>query len=170
VAVRKGIGSHQCTTMKNDEWLTPPEIIKALGDFDLDPCSPVDRPWPTARKHFTVQDDGLSQEWRGRVWCNPPYGLQASQWLSRCADHGNAIALIFGRTETKMFFDYVWPVATGILFIQGRIHFHYVDGRRAKANSGAPSVLVSYGQQCSDILRGCSIPGHFVRLSATNAR
>ncbi len=23
-----------------EEWLTPPEIIQALGTFDLDPCAP----------------------------------------------------------------------------------------------------------------------------------
>ena len=38
-----------------DEWLTPPEIIQALGHFDLDPCSPIDRPWPTAKVRQTVQ-------------------------------------------------------------------------------------------------------------------
>jgi len=25
---------------RTDEWLTPPKIIKSLGEFDLDPCSP----------------------------------------------------------------------------------------------------------------------------------
>lgn len=31
-----------------DEWLTPPEIVQSLGSFDLDPCSPIARPWPFA--------------------------------------------------------------------------------------------------------------------------
>ena len=87
-----------------DEWLTPPEIIKALGEFDLDPCAPVKRPWPTAEKHYTIQDNGLLKPWQGRVWCNPPYN-DAAKWLARCAEHGNAIALVFARTETKMFFE-----------------------------------------------------------------
>lgn len=34
------LSSHQSARMKNDEWLTPPEIVRALGPFDLDPCSP----------------------------------------------------------------------------------------------------------------------------------
>ena len=54
------IGSHQSANMKTDEWLTPPEIIKALGPFDLDPCSPINRPWDTARKHYTIENNGLS--------------------------------------------------------------------------------------------------------------
>jgi len=45
---RPGIGSHQSAAMMKDEWLTPPDIIKALGPFDLDPCAPIVRPWPTA--------------------------------------------------------------------------------------------------------------------------
>lgn len=43
-----GMGSHQSAAMLKDEWLTPPEIIKALGgpeSFDLDPCAPIKRPW-----------------------------------------------------------------------------------------------------------------------------
>lgn len=60
--------------MGKDEWLTPPEIIKALGQFDLDPCAPVVRPWDTAERHYSIKDNGLMLPWSGRVWCNPPYG------------------------------------------------------------------------------------------------
>ena len=51
-----GIGGHNRTDCKED-WLTPPEILAALGEFDLDPCSPIPRPWDTARKHYTVADN-----------------------------------------------------------------------------------------------------------------
>lgn len=131
--------------MKNDEWLTPPEIIGVLGDFDLDPCAPVMRPWDTAREHYTVHQDGMSHEWRGRVWCNPPFGREAVKWLRRMAAHGDGIALIPARTETAMFYECVWGTAHAVLFIKGRPHFHYADGRRAPFNSGAPICLVAYG-------------------------
>lgn len=39
-----------------DEWLTPPEIIKALGPFDLDPCAPINRPWSTVTQHYTITE------------------------------------------------------------------------------------------------------------------
>jgi hypothetical protein len=117
--------------MKNDEWLTPPEILEALGPFDLDPCAPVNRPWPMASRHYTIQDDGLMKPWEGRVWLNPPYGLQAERWLRRLAEHGNGIALIFARTETEAFFSQVWERATGLLFIRGRLTFYRVDGTKA---------------------------------------
>lgn len=139
------MSSHQSPIMGTDEWLTPPEIFSACGQFDLDPCSPINRPWDTAQKHFTINDDGLSQQWHGRVWCNPPFGREAIKWLRRMVQHGNGIALIPARTETVMFYETVWGGADAVLFIQGRPHFYYVDGRRAAANSGAPICLVAYG-------------------------
>ena len=39
---------------KKDEWLTPPGILNRLGEFDLDPCTPIDRPWDTAKLHYNV--------------------------------------------------------------------------------------------------------------------
>ena len=158
------MGSHQSTKMKTDEWLTPPEILNAVGPFHLDPCAPVIRPWATAESHFTIEDDGLSQSWAGRVWCNPPYGIFAEKWLERMADHDNGIALIFARTETKMFFRTVWERADAILFIKGRLHFHHVDGTRAKSNSGAPSCLVAYGENNRRILMESGINGKFIQI------
>ena len=140
-----GMGSHQSAAAMKDEWLTPPDLLRTLGEFDLDPCAPIVRPWDTAARHFTVEDDGLAQSWDGRVWCNPPFGREAVKWLRRMAEHGNGIALIPARTETAMFYETVWGAADAVLFIQGRPHFHYVDGRRAPFNSGAPICLVGYG-------------------------
>ncbi|WP_249181297.1 phage N-6-adenine-methyltransferase [Burkholderia sp. AU19243] len=147
--------------MKNDEWLTPPEWIQALGPFELDPCAPVVRPWNTARLHFTVEDNGLAREWLGRVWCNPPFGREAAKWLKRMADHNNGIALIPARTETAMFYESVWSRADSVCFVRGRPHFHYVDGRRAPFNSGAPICLVAYGRANTIALLGSRL-GHVV--------
>lgn len=154
-----GIGSHQSAKMKNDEWLTPPEIIRELGPFDLDPCSPVNRPWDTAKKHYTIHDNGLMQPWDGFVWCNPPYGKEAAAWLEKMAMHNNGIALIFARTETDMFFRYCWKHTSQMLFIKGRLYFYYVTGEQADANSGGPSVLLAYGQEAKKRLDNCKIEG-----------
>ncbi len=163
---RRAMGSHQLASTGADEWLTPPDLVSALGAFDLDPCSPgARRPWDTAAKHYAAEDNGLRQPWEGRVWLNPPYS-NAGTWLSRLADHGHGTALIFARTETVMFFEQVWGRATGLLFLRGRLHFHYVDGRRAPANAGAPSVLVAYGAADAAVLADAPWPGHFVPLAA----
>ncbi len=146
VARKSSLSGHQSARMKNDEWLTPPEILKPLGEFDLDPCAPDVRPWPVARDHISKPADGLLAEWWGRVWLNPPFGREAAMWLAKLRVHGNGIALIPARTETAMFYESVWGHATGILFIKGRPHFHFVDGTRAPFNSGAPICLVAYGE------------------------
>jgi hypothetical protein len=149
------LSGHQSARMKNDEWLTPPEILRKLGDFDLDPCSPHPerRPWSTAKHHFHKEVDGLAQPWHGRVWLNPPFGREAVRWLRKLVEHGNGIALVPARTETAMFYECVWNVAAAVCFMKGRPHFHYVDGRRADANSGAPIALIAYGQNNADALR-----------------
>lgn len=165
-----GMGGHQTDGRGSkrggtDEWLTPPEIIRALGTFDLDPCAPIQRPWPTARKHFTIDDDGMFHPWNGRVWLNPPYGsLQSRRWLRRLAHHGDGIALIFARTETDWFHETVWNKAHALLFLKGRIHFHLPTGERSQYNSGAPSVLVAYGYHNVESLVDSGIKGKVVRL------
>jgi hypothetical protein len=161
-----GMGAHQSATMLNDEWLTPPDIISCLGPFDLDPCAPVIRPWETAEKHFTIKDNGLLQPWDGYVWCNPPYGQETGAWLNRMVLHNNGISLIFARTETAMFVKYVWKSATSVLFLFGRIFFYYVDGSRAKSNSGAPSVLVAYGPKADEMLKfhEHNLKGKYIKL------
>ena len=157
------LSGHQSARMKNDEWLTPPDIVQSLGEFDLDPCSPINRPWPTAAQHLTINDDGLTHEWHGRVWCNPPFGREAVKWLRRMAAHGNGIALIPARTETAMFYETVWSCADAVLFIKGRPHFHYVDGRRAPFNSGAPICLVAYGAANAQALESSGL-GKVVKI------
>lgn len=158
----KGIGGHQSHRMIKDEWLTPPEVIQALGPFDLDPCSPEVRPWDTAHNHYTKSQDGLSLPWFGFVWCNPPYGQEAWRWLDKLAAHRSGIGLIFARTETDGFRRTVWDKADAILFLHGRLTFHHVDGSKASANGGAPSALIAYGPEAVKRLSETSLPGSFV--------
>ena len=149
-------------------WLTPPEIIEALGPFDLDPCAPVSRPWDTASHHYTEQDDGLSKEWHGRIWLNPPYGRKTFTWIKRLANHGSGIAMIFARTDTKGFQSEVLGKASSIFLFEGRICFHKPDGSPG-GRSNAPSCLVSYSfEDDYTIMRAKAdgkIKGTFIGLS-----
>ena len=157
--------SHERSPTGKCDWLTPPEIIRALGRFDLDPCAPRRRPWPTARCHYTVAEDGLRQAWFGRVWLNPPYGRQTARWLARLAQHGNGVALIFARTETRMYFQYIWPVAQAVLFLRGRLTFYNADGSKPGNSGGAPSCLVAYGWDNVAALAASGLDGKLVLLS-----
>jgi hypothetical protein len=163
----KGMSGHQSAVNLSSIWLTPLRLLNSIGSFDLDPCAaPEPRPWPTAYRHITPPQDGLQMPWEGRVWLNPPYGSPAiiGPWMRKMAAHNHGTALVFARTETAIFFETVWKVATGILFLEGRLYFHRPDGKRADANAGAPSCLVAYGKIDADILEACNIDGHYVRL------
>lgn len=150
--------AHQQTIGKNDEWLTPPEIMNVLGAFDLDPCAPVNRPWDTAKAHYTILDDGLSKPWTGRVWLNPPFNrTERPKWMKRMAEHNNGIMLIPAAGETKPFADYVWGKCAGILILNKRPHFYFVDGQRAGANSGCTISLIAYGLENFEVLKNSGL-------------
>lgn len=146
-------------------WLTPQDIVRPLGHFDLDPCAaPEPRPWPTAARHITLPENGLTAEWKGRVWCNPPFGSQTVAWLDRMALHGNGIALTFARTDTAMFHRCVFSLAHAVMFLAGRPHFYRPDGTRANGNSGGPICLIAYGKWNAQALYDSGIKGAIVRL------
>lgn len=146
--------AHQQTIGKNDEWLTPPWLLEPLGHFDLDPCAPHPsrRPWKTAHCHYW--ENGLERDWFGRVWCNPPFNRnQRSKWMAKMASHGNGILLIPAAGETRAFAEHVWGQCDGILILNKRPHFHYVDGTEAKANSGCTICLIAYGPENFETLK-----------------
>lgn len=165
-ARRSGIGSHHRGFRgATDSWLTPLHVLRELGTFDLDPCACAEAPlWVPALRVIAPPDDGLKKSWRGRVWLNPPYGPDTGTWIEKLAQHGNGIALIFARTETRFFFRSVWLVATAMLFLKGRLTFHRPDGTPSKQghNSGGPSVLVAYGAANADVLKGSHLEGAFI--------
>ncbi len=154
---------------RNDRWLTPLPMIEALGDFDLDPCGAPGH--PTAAEVWTPESigDGLSMPWHGRVWLNPPYGRTMGDWMQRLVIHGAGTALIFARTETALFHEWVWPHADAILFLRGRVTFLDPEGEKAAADAGAPSVLIAYGDRDAAALAASGLDGYLVRLRESGA-
>jgi hypothetical protein len=154
------LGSHQRTIGATQTWITPRWILDALGAFDLDPCAADPRPWDCAIENYT--HDGLTRPWFGRVWLNPPFHrYEVARWVEKLADHGRGTALLHARIEAQWFVP-AWRAASAILFLADRIHFHYPDGCRAKANSGAPACLVAFGDGDATALRRSGIAGHLV--------
>lgn len=146
----------------DDDWLTPPALKAPLGKFDLDPCSPIDRPWDTATKHYTINDDGLCQPWHGRVWLNPPYTAVA-EWMQRMSAHQNGIALVNARTQTRWFFDCIWNSAHAAMFLKGKPKFYRPDGTKGGQGMNA-IVLAAYKEADAAILYGSGLNGKFVPL------
>ena len=100
---------------ETDEWYTPREIIDSVlavfgGYIDLDPCSNSKlKPNVPAELHYTMEDDGLSKSWMGKIYMNPPYGREIKDWVIKLIEEqekGNideAIALVPARTDTEWF-------------------------------------------------------------------
>lgn len=152
-------------TGTTDEWYTPQEIIDALGKFDLDPCAPVVPLWPTATIMYNKNDNGLSKEWAGRVWLNPPYSRPLiEKFVSRLAEHGNGIALLFNRCDSKMFQDVIFEKATAMKFLRNRIRFFRPDGTRGDS-PGCGSILIAFGEGNAEILKKSPLPGKYVRIN-----
>ena len=96
------------------------------------------------------------------MWCNPPYGKETPKWLEKMGTHGNGIALVMARTDTKWFHEHL-AKADCLLFLKGRIQF--VDGLQQTGGSGSTcgSVLAGYGAEGINALRGMKDLGFFVR-------
>lgn len=156
------LGSHQRSIGKSQAHITPKWILDRLGRFDLDPAAADPRPWDCAETSFTELDNGLALPWTGRVWLNPPFDrTNVAHWIRRLAEHGRGTALLHARTEAE-WFEPVWASASGILFLADRIKFCRPDGSEHPHNSGAPPVLVAFGDYDLDRIRRSGITGALV--------
>ena len=81
---------------ESSEWYTPERYIEAarlaMGGIDLDPAScALANQAVRAARYFARSDDGLQQQWHGRIWLNPPYSDykgQAAEWAGKLlAEH-----------------------------------------------------------------------------------
>jgi phage N-6-adenine-methyltransferase len=130
------------------ERYTPPEYIDAareiLGEFDLDPATcAMAQETVRANEFFTAETDGLSQEWHGKVWMNPPYHRElAPAFISKLIEEkeagrvSEAVVLTNNSTDTA-WFQQLAPVSSAICFTKGRINFTVPNG---------PPVMPTQGQ------------------------
>ena len=150
----------------SDEWYTPAEIIQSLGEFDLDPATSLEayRQNSSARQFYTVEENGLSKDWNGRVWLNPPYSNPLiQQFLTKMAEHNNGIALVFAKVEAKWFHDIVLRHATAIKFLYDRVRFFKPDGTQGLQPRNG-SMLIAYGTENAAILSDNTLKGKFLYL------
>lgn len=142
----------------NNEWYTPKEFIDAarnvMGNIDLDPASnEIANKIVQAEKFYSIEDDGLAQEWRGNIWLNPPYasGLIDKFVDKLCAsDFEQAIVLVNNATDTKWFLKLV-ENATAIVFTTGRVRFYMPDG-----STGAPlqgQAVLYFGESAEKFIQ-----------------
>ena len=130
---------------KTMEWTTPQELFNELDSrfhFNLDPCSTHEN--AKCEMHYTIEDDGLAQNWGGRrVFCNPPYGREIGKWIRKCSEEAQkpgtvVVALLPARTDTRWFHEYIKD-KTEVEFIKGRLKFG-----TSKNSAPFPSMIVKF--------------------------
>jgi phage N-6-adenine-methyltransferase len=141
--------------MSNDDWWTPPYIFVALDlTFDIDVAAPPGGvPYIPATRHYSINDDGLTQPWAGRIWCNPPYS-QPAPWLHRMAEHRNGIAMLPADTSTDWWHQWA-TTADEWCFLRRRVRFVKTD--TSVGGGRFPSVLVAWGTDNADALRSSNL-------------
>lgn len=134
---------------KNDEFYTPKFIFHALGlVFDLDVAAPCNATihTPHVRRYCPCQD-GLSKEWGGLVWMNPPFS-KCEPWVMKWLNHGNGVALL--PTSKAKWFSELWSRCDAMLLLPSRFKFERPDDLRA--DIFMPTILVSMGKIGSEAL------------------
>lgn len=114
---------------KSNEWSTPQDFFDQLNQefhFSLDPCATHEN--KKCSTYYTKEDDGLTKDWRGHtVFVNPPYGGHTREWLEKAYSeslNGNIIVcLIVSSTDRSYWHDLIFPFASEIRFIRGRLKF-----------------------------------------------
>ena len=141
------VHNHRAQGTGENEWYTPIEHLdlarQVLGGFDLDPASSEQANATVgASTIFTLDDDGLSQPWHGRVWLNPPYSQPSialfAEKLAGEWEAGNiesAIALTHNYTDTA-WFHLLANSCRAICFTRGRIGFVNPEGKKASPTQG----------------------------------
>ena len=132
---------------ETDLWATPQDFFDGLNEefnFTLDPCAIPEN--AKCNKFYTLEDDGLKQNWGGEtVFCNPPYGKAIKDWVKKCYDESlkpdtKVVMLIPARTDTIYFHQYIYNKAKEIRFIKGRLKFG-----ESKNSAPFPSMVVVFG-------------------------
>tara|TARA_R100001594_G_C4031567_1_gene261415 strand:- start:266 stop:1237 length:972 start_codon:yes stop_codon:yes gene_type:complete len=127
--------NYRANSTGENEWYTPANHIEiarqVLGEIDLDPASNAEaNKIVKAKKYFSEEDDGLSKEWSGRVWLNPPYSRDLMgpfvNKLIESYKSGSvpaAIMVSHNNTDTAWFHS-LSEVASAVCFPRQRIKFY----------------------------------------------
>lgn len=149
------IGRKQVFSTGKDDWATPEwlfQLLHARFEYTIDLAASKEN--AKLPRYFTEEDNSLKKSWdTERGFCNPPYSLapefiekayieNVQNWMrwgrdSSCAEHTSL--LLPARTSNKEWGKYIFPHATELIFIEGRVVF---EG--ASLGAPFPSVVVTF--------------------------
>ena len=125
-----------------DLWATPVDFFNKYNEkfnFELDVCATHEN--AKCAKYFTIEDDGLSNEWVGICWMNPPYGREIIKWMEKAykssLNGATVVCLVPARTDTKWWHEYA--IKGEVEFIRGRLKFG-----GSKNSAPFPSAVVIF--------------------------
>lgn len=171
--MREAVHNHRAQGTGENEWYTPQEHIdaayKVLGSIDLDPASSeIANQRVKAGRIFTIADDGLTKEWGGKVWMNPPYAQpHIANFIEKLASEyeagrvTEAIALTHNYTDTQWFHRAALSCAA-ICFTRGRIGFLSPEGKRAAPTQG--QAFFYYGSKVEQFIESFCRIGFVVEV------
>lgn len=144
--------AHVANNSGNNEWYTPSKYIESarivMGNIDVDPASSrIANATVRADTFYTAEDNGLSHDWNGRVWMNPPYAQPLiSEFCSRLVAQyideiiTQACVLVNNATETGWFQEMLRE-ARAVCFPKGRVRFIDPEGNPSGAPLQGQAVL-----------------------------
>lgn len=132
-----------------EDWATPDDLFNRLDaefGFDLDVCAAE---WNhKTPRFFDKAVDGLSQEWSGVCWMNPPYGREIGKWMRKALEsaRGGAtvVCLVPARTDTAWWHDYADKGE--VRFLRGRVKFVSPNGPQQSAPFPSAVVVFRSGE------------------------
>ena len=153
----------------DDEWYTPRNVLDCvravMGRIDLDPASnDAANEVVGAAKYYTQADNGLAQEWHGKVFLNPPYkdtngdtGKRA--FIAKLVEEYRAGNVIEACLVCPIDFSPRWgdPIrehATAICPSKGNFKFWKADDPNATPQ-GMGSMLVYFGDNPDRFAEHC---------------
>lgn len=132
--------THVSHNSGENQWYTPEEYVEAarkvMGSIDIDPASNAQaNEVVKAKVFYSKENDGLTKEWNGNIWLNPPYAQPLISLFSaelvkkiKSKEIKQALVLVNNATETKWFQEMV-NICNAICLISGRVRFLDPSGR-----------------------------------------
>ena len=132
---------------ESDEWETPQFLFDAIHqEFrpELDVCATKEN--AKCRRYFDKAVNGLSQDWVGVCWMNPPYGRAIGKWMKKAFESSTlgatVVCLVPARTDTAWWHKYA---SRGeVRYLRGRLKF----GSATKSAPFPSAIIIFHAPRC----------------------